>query len=79
MLLAFHINIVCVAEVFAFGAASEADETVYGLAFAQGTADAELGLVNGNLCQDDEADVEVLGIDDFLGCGHCFVDSGMQR
>ena len=68
MLLAFDVDVVAIADVVAFAAASHVDEAVHGLALAEGPADVALGFFHGNLSGDDQLDVEVLGLVDFFLC-----------
>ena len=66
MFLAFDVDVVAIAEVIAFATASYVDETMHRLALAEGLADVLFGLVQRNFGSDNQFDVEVLRIDEFV-------------
>jgi hypothetical protein len=68
MLLALDVNVVAIAEIIAFAAASYVDKAMHCLAIAEGLADVSLGFFQGNISGDDQFDVKVLGIFDFFLC-----------
>ena len=75
MRLAFDVDVVAIAEVIAFAAASYVDETMHRLALRQGTADVPFGFLHGNLGGDNQLDVKVLRVLYFLLFWHvevCF-------
>ena len=49
MIFALYVDVVAIAEVIAFAAAPDVDEAVYGLAIAEGLADALFGFFHRNL------------------------------
>ena len=66
MLFALDVDVVAIAEVIAFAATPDFDETMHGLALTEGLTDVPLGFFHRNLSGDDELDVEVLRVDDFV-------------
>jgi hypothetical protein len=49
MLFALYVDVEAIAEVIAFAATPDVDETVHGLALAEDTADVLLGFFHRNL------------------------------
>ena len=49
MLFALYVDVVAIAEVIAFATAPDVDETVHGLALAEGTTNVLLGFFHRNL------------------------------
>ena len=68
MLLVLDVDVIAIAEVVAFAAASDVDEAVHGFRFSECFADVLLGFFLRDVSRDDQLDVEVLGILDFFLC-----------
>ena len=62
MLLAIEVDVVAIAEVIAFAAASYVDKTVHRLALAEGLADVSFGFLHRNLSRNNQLDVKVLWV-----------------
>ena len=79
MLFAFDVDVIAIAEVIAFAAASYVDKTVHRPALTECLADVALGFFHGNFGGDDQLDVEVLWILDFFVCSVHWVEFELQR
>ena len=66
MFFALYVDVVAIAEVIAFAAAPDVDETVNGLTLAERLADVALGFFHSDLSGDDQLDVEVLWVGYFV-------------